>query len=130
MPAPAHRSAFTVLLIRAGLVFLAIVTAFATWKNLERFPRTEDAEIRANVVGVAPQVGGSIVRLHVTDNHKVNRGDLLFEIDARPYEAEAARAAARLELVRLEVRALHLVGGSVISGQQGFQPFEMRGRIF
>jgi len=106
MPAPAHRSAFAVLLIRAGIVFLAIVTAFATWKNLERFPRTEDAEIRANVVGVAPQVGGSIVRLHVTDNQKVNRGDLLFEIDARPYEAEAARAAARLELVRLEVRAL------------------------
>ena len=95
MPAPAHRSAFAVLLIRAGIVFLAIVTAFATWKNLERFPRTEDAEIRANVVGIAPQVGGSIVRLHVTDNQKVNRGDLLFEIDARPYEAEAARAGIR-----------------------------------
>lgn len=96
----------TVFLLRAGILFLAVVTAVLTWRNLVSFPRTEDAEVRANVAGVAPQVGGSIVRLHVVDNQPVKRGDLLFELDSRPYEAEAARARARLELVRLEVRAL------------------------
>lgn len=87
---------------------LAVVAAvlLAVAGNLSDFPRTEDAEVRANVVGVAPQVGGSIVRLHVTDNQPVRKGDLLFELDARPYEAEADRARARLELVRLEVAAL------------------------
>jgi len=96
----------TVFLLRAGILFLAVVAAVLTWRNLVSFPRTEDAEVRANVAGVAPQVGGSIVRLHVVDNQAVKRGDLLFELDSRPYEAEAARARARLELVRLEVRAL------------------------
>lgn len=74
--------------------------------NLRVFPRTEDAEVRANVVGIAPQVGGTIVRLHVVDNQRVNTGDLLFELDARPYEAEMARAKAQLELAGLEVKAL------------------------
>ncbi|MEI6032725.1 MAG: HlyD family secretion protein [Verrucomicrobiae bacterium] len=95
-----------VFLARAAVLLLAVTGAWATWQNLLKFPRTEDAEVRANVAGVAPQVGGSIVRLHVVDNQPVKRGDLLFEIDARPYEAEAARARARLELVRLDVRAL------------------------
>lgn len=101
-----HRSGAAIFVIRAAIVALAILTALGTWRNLARFPRTEDAEVRANVAGIAPQVGGSIVRLHVADNQKVKRGDLLFEIDSRPYEAGAARARARLELVRLEVKAL------------------------
>ena len=92
--------------IRLVILVLAVLSLVAVWRNLAAYPRTEDAEVRANVVGVAPQVGGSIVRLHVSDNQKVQRGDLLFELDARPYEAEAASARARLELVKLEVRAL------------------------
>lgn len=93
-------------ILRAIILVLAVAAVAAVAHNLSRFPRTEDAEVRANVAGVAPQVGGSIVRLHVTDNQDVRKGDLLFELDARPYEAEAARARARLELARLEVRAL------------------------
>jgi len=104
-PVP-QRSGAVIFFLRVGLIVLAAGTVFATWRNLANFPRTEDAEVRANVAGVAPQVGGAIVRLAVTDNQKVRRGDLLFEIDSRPYEAEAARARARLELVKLEVRAL------------------------
>ena len=101
-----QRSGTVVFVLRTGIIALAVLAGAGTWKNLADFPRTEDAEVRANVAGVAPQVGGSIVRLHVDDNRKVKRGDLLFEIDSRPYEAESARARARLELVRLEVKAL------------------------
>lgn len=95
-----------ILLIRVVLVALAVLMVILVARNLADYPRTEDAEVRANVAGVAPQVGGSIVRLHVKDNQEVKRGDLLFELDARPYEAEVAKARARLELVRMEVRAL------------------------
>jgi len=93
-------------ILRFGVLVFAAATAWATWRNLVIFPRTEDAEVRANVAGVAPQVGGSITSLHVVDNQKVRKGDLLLELDPRPYEAEAARARARLDLVRLEVQAL------------------------
>jgi Biotin-lipoyl like len=56
-------------------------------------PRTDDAAIRANIVGIAPQVSGPIVELHVVDNQPVKQGDLLFAIDCRPYEARLARAS-------------------------------------
>lgn len=86
---------------------LAALTSFLVWENLRDFPRTSDAEIRASSVGISPQVGATITRIAVSDNQAVRKGDLLFEMDARPYEAVAAAAAARLELVRLEVAALN-----------------------
>ena len=35
-------------------------------------PQTDDATLRANFVGIAPQVSGHIVELHVRDNQHVN----------------------------------------------------------
>jgi len=49
-------------------------------------PRTDDAEVFANFIGIASQVDGPIVRLYVKDNQFVKKGDLLLEIDPRPYE--------------------------------------------
>ena len=95
-----------VRVLRLVIIAVAALVVFAVWRNLQTFPRTEDAEVRANVVGVAPQVGGSITRIHVTDNQAVKQGDLLFELDARPYEAAAAQAKAHLDLIGLDVKAL------------------------
>lgn len=94
------------LILRMMIILIALFGAYKVWNNTETFPRTDDAEITANTVGIAPQVGGTIVELHVVDNQKVKQGDLLMTLDDRPYQAEAARAKARLELVRLEVKAL------------------------
>ena len=68
-------------------------------------PRTDDAAVRANVIGIAPQVSGPIVDLRVADNQYVKQGDLLFAIDCRPYEARRARAGADLALALKEVDA-------------------------
>ena len=94
------------MLLRILVILAALVGAYAVWRNIELYPRTDDAEIVANTVGVSAQVGGTIVELHVVDNQKVKRGDLILTLDARPYEAEAARAKAKLELVCSEVKAL------------------------
>jgi len=94
------------VLLRVAVIFAAMVGGWLVWRDLSIFPRTEDAVIIANITGVAPQVAGAITSIKVADNARVKRGDLLFEIDDRPYRAEAERARARLELVRLEVRAL------------------------
>jgi multidrug efflux system membrane fusion protein len=100
------KSSLPVWVLRLGFSAAAVLVLLAVWQNLQTFPRTEDAEVRANVVGVAPQVGGSITRIHVTDNQAVKQGDLLFELDSRPYEAAAAQAKAHLELIGLDVKAL------------------------
>jgi multidrug efflux system membrane fusion protein len=69
-------------------------------------PRTDDAAVRANLVGIAPHVSGPIVELHVEDNQEVEAGDLLFVIDPQPFEVELERAKAALLLTQSEVRAL------------------------
>jgi multidrug efflux system membrane fusion protein len=73
--------------------------------NIRANPRTEDAQVRANVIGLAPQVGGTITAIHVKDNQLVHKGDLLFELDDRPYAAEAEKAKAQLALTELEIQA-------------------------
>jgi multidrug efflux system membrane fusion protein len=47
-------------------------------------------------VDVRPLVPGTIVAVHFKDGALVKKGDILFDIDSRPYLAEVDRAAAQL----------------------------------
>jgi multidrug efflux system membrane fusion protein len=49
-----------------------------------------------NDVEIRPLVSGTIVAVHFQDGTMVKKGDLLFTIDPRPYQAEVDRAAAQL----------------------------------
>jgi membrane fusion protein, multidrug efflux system len=59
-----------------------------------------DAYVTANIVTVAPQVSGPMLRLAVTDNQTVESGDLLFTIDPRPFQIELDREKAALALAQ------------------------------
>lgn len=93
-----------ILISVASFVSVALL-AWLVDQNIAKNPRTEDAQVRANVIGVATQVGGTITGIHVKDNQLVHKGDLLFEIDSRPYAAEAEKAKAQLALTELEIQA-------------------------
>ncbi|HTO44555.1 MAG TPA: multidrug transporter subunit MdtN [Burkholderiales bacterium] len=70
---------------------------------LDESPRTDDAFVRADTIGVAPQVSGRIVKLHVQDNHPVKKGDVLFEIDPVPYQHALERARAALDSLEKQI---------------------------
>jgi len=74
--------------IVSGAVTLGLVVLYHT----NRYPRTDDSEIVANFIGIAPQVEGPILRLSVRDNQFVKQGHLLFEIDDRPYRYALEKA--------------------------------------
>src|SRR5262244_4247362 len=86
-----------------GGAAIAVVVTLLQW---ETRPQTDDATVRANFVGIAPQVNGHIVDLRVRDNQLVQQGELLFVVDPRPYEIAVARARANLALTRKEVDGL------------------------
>jgi len=65
-----------------------------------QFVETDNAYVQANQVDVAAQVAGPVTRVMVRDQQAVHAGDVLFEIDPRPYEIAVARARAQLELAR------------------------------
>jgi multidrug resistance efflux pump len=89
-----------------GIVVAAVAVGLHVWRLTYREPRTDDAMVRANVIGIAPHVSGPLVELNVVDNQEVKRGDLLFVIDPRPFEIELERARAALLLTQSEVGAL------------------------
>ncbi|MFM0738760.1 multidrug transporter subunit MdtN [Paraburkholderia xenovorans] len=109
--------------IAIAIVALGIAAAYYAYDRTTRFPSTDDATIDADVVHVAPQVGGRIVTLAVQENQRVAKGDLLFEIDPAPYRLAVAQAQADLEVARaaLDTRRRSLIGeraNASIAGDQ------------
>src|SRR5258708_4022955 len=75
-----------------SIVVVAVLAGLYAYRLTFVQPRTDDAAVRANVVGIAPQVSGPIVDLRVVDNQHLSQGDLLFAIDCRPYGARPPRS--------------------------------------
>jgi multidrug efflux system membrane fusion protein len=94
------------------IVLGALATGSAVWHINYQNPRTNDAMVRANIVGIAPEVSGRIVELHVEDNQYVKQGDLLYVIDPRPYQARLDKAKAELLLAEKDVDSRRASSGS------------------
>ena len=80
--------------LSAAIVMGAVALGLVVLYHVNAYPRTDDAEILANFIGIAPQVEGPILRLNVRDNQFVKQGDLLYEIDDRPYRYALERAVS------------------------------------
>src|SRR6266852_4399812 len=52
--------------------------------------------VAREVVSIQPQVSGRIVKIHFTDGANVRKGDMLFTIDTRPFEANVRQAQANV----------------------------------
>lgn len=79
-----------------------------------------------NTVEVRPRVAGYVDRVAFPDGARVTKGQLLFQIDPRPFQAEVnrltadrARAASELELARAnQARAERLIAANAISREE------------
>jgi multidrug efflux system membrane fusion protein len=84
------------LIVSVLAIVGAIGLTLTVWGIIERHPRTDDAIVRANVVGIVPRVRGQIVKLNVRDNQAVEAGEVLFEIDPDDYALVLDKAQAAL----------------------------------
>src|SRR5208282_4599989 len=92
--------------LSAAIVIATIVIGLYVARLYYIYPRTDDAYVRANSVGIAPHVSGPITELPIVDNQYVKQGDLLFVVDPRPYQAVLDAATAKLQLTELDIKAL------------------------
>jgi membrane fusion protein, multidrug efflux system len=74
---------------------------------------TDDAYVNGYVTFVAPRVSGQVTRVLVEDNNRVKKGDVLVELDPKPYQVQVAikqaavdNAQANLVLTQANVRGL------------------------
>jgi multidrug resistance efflux pump len=84
-------------LVTFTMVALAVVATIILYSRYSTKPWTRDAQVRANVVGIAPRVAGPIIQIPIKDNQAVKKGDLLFEIDPATFQAAVDNAAAKLK---------------------------------
>lgn len=91
---------------------VVVIAAFVLWRLVAYYmfaPWTRDGHVRADVVQVAPDVGGLIVDVKVVDNQPVKAGQVLFVIDQARYaltlrqaQATALQRRATLDQARRE----------------------------
>jgi multidrug resistance efflux pump len=87
-----------VKIITTGVVVLAALGMIAfKYYDYMRYPWTRDGLVRANVVQIIPRVSGALVRVPIHNNQLVKKGDLLFEIDPRTFQASVNLARAQLD---------------------------------
>lgn len=87
-------------LVPIALTLLTLLLIFYVIWRLETSPSTDDAYAYADTINVVVEVSGKIINLPIENNQAVKQGDLLFEVDPRPYQN--ALNAARANLVALD----------------------------
>lgn len=85
---------------------VAVLSGFLYFRQLSVMPRTDDAYVAADLVQIAAQVEGPIVKLPIENNAAVKKGDLLFEIDPKPFQIAVDQAKAELAQTRQDVESL------------------------
>ena len=92
------------LLILFPILLAAVGAAY--YLAEEPYVSTDDAFVRAAKESVNARVAGQVVEIAVIDNQRVQRGQLLFQIDPEPYQIAVDQAEARLGSARLQIDEL------------------------
>jgi len=103
-------------MISIAIILSAVITGLLALRQVTANPRTDDAEVFANYIGMAPLVNGPITRLYVSDNQLVKEGDPLFEIDDRPYAYALAHAKSDQQALKGEIGDERRIIAGKVSG--------------
>jgi membrane fusion protein, multidrug efflux system len=66
---------------------------------------TDDAFVNGHVTFVAPRVSGEISRVLVDDNYRVQKGELLAELDKEPYQVAVSQKKAAVDTAEADLQA-------------------------
>lgn len=83
---PTTPSASVIRNLRIAILAATALTGMLVLYILNYYPRTDTGVVFANYIGIAPQVDGPVTHFYVHENQYVKAGELLFEIDERPYQ--------------------------------------------
>jgi len=101
---------FRVILV---IVAALVAGAGAWWWSSRGHESTDDAQVDAHVTQIASRVGGTVLKVAVSDNQVVEAGTVLVEIDPRDYQVAVDRAKA--ELADAEAAAIAAQSGVPIT---------------
>lgn len=107
--APAAPSRRGKLLRGLVVIVVLLLAAFALWYFMfgRWFEETDDAYVQGNQVQITPLVSGTVVAINADDGMRVERGQLLVQLDPADTEVALQQAEATLAKTVREVRGLY-----------------------
>ncbi len=88
-----------------GALAVAALGGGAFWLSQRGLESTDDAQVDAELVAIAPRVAGVVTKVAFEDNQNVKAGDVLVELDSEPAKARLQQAEANLEAARATASA-------------------------
>ncbi|MGZ3425570.1 MAG: HlyD family secretion protein [Polyangia bacterium] len=115
-PPKNKRRPFVIVGLIVGVMLLAIGGYLLLTMGEES---TDDAQVAADTVHVGTRVAGQIVKVQVTENQLVHKGDLIAEIDPADYAARLKAAEADLASQVAQATAADAQVSVVEAGSKG-----------
>jgi membrane fusion protein, multidrug efflux system len=85
------------------VLLIAIIPAYHYYEYFTSHVSTDDAYVDGSVALISARIPGTVKRLYVMENWRVNAGDPLLELDPRDYQVRLDQAQAQLERARQSV---------------------------
>ena len=86
----------------AGIVVVLVAAGgvYGYYHYSQVYPSTDNAYVNANLINVAPKVGGYIEHVYVKENQLVHKGDLLVDIDPQDYSLALSKSQQDLTFAK------------------------------
>jgi len=119
--------------IAVTLAVLVVAAGFGwrLWDYYMDAPWTRDGHVRADIIGVTPDVSGLVQDVLVRDNQTVHKGDILLRIDQKRFvlalqQAEAAVAGQKASMEQAERdRQRYMKLGSDVASEQKIEQAQL-----
>ena len=85
---------------------LAIGCGIVWYAMSARYITTDNAYIKSEIVAVSSDIDGRVTAVHIRDNDYVEKGQLLFTLDSRPFQIKLSKAEAKLNSIKLKLNAM------------------------
>jgi membrane fusion protein (multidrug efflux system) len=82
------------------------------------YQSTDDAFVEGRIISICPKVSGTVEKLYVDDNQTVKKGQILAEIDARPYEYKLQEIDAKLKEAKADA---NMASDQISQAQSGLE---------
>ena len=90
-------------LVSGIIVTLAAGAVLAKYWDYVVNPWTRNGQVMAQVIQINPRVSGPLIQLPIEDNQFVRKGELLFEIDPRTFQAAFSKSEADLKTAQVKL---------------------------
>ena len=93
-----------ILILLLGPVVIAGISAYVYLQG-GRMATTDNAYIKADITSISSEISGKVVEVHIDDNQRVTKGQVLYRLARDPHLIAMARAEAAIANIRRDIES-------------------------